>query len=1204
MRLLALTILTLFDLFTSSDVNLVIHLIPHSHVDAGWLDTIESNFDSNVAQILSKVVDLLDGDTNRRFVWAEVFYFKKWYENLSQSEKERCKKLVQEGRLEFVNGGMVEHDEASNRVEDILFQMSLGHGWLEKHFGVKPKIGWQIGNAGHSEVSPTIYSAMNFEGLVIDNIHFQLLQQFKSEKHLEFVWGNLDAIFTHVLDSGFEAPIGFDFESSNGVRPVTNAKRRAERLIHIMRERASNFRTHNILVPFGGVSRFIEADKQFTNMEKLMRHINEKMPDISIRFSSASEYFTAVRETAAVTGLTFPKYTGDFYPYADDKQSYWTGSYSSRMALKDASRNILTLVNSAQLFFSFARARVDAFGADVPYIKSIVNGLVETDPLSVPDFSKYLFEKLQSAQAAASLMTHHHAIAGTSSATVVSDYLSLIHNAENDANLVLHSSMSQLLTKRPALFNAAGPRIQPMLTTTSFNIVAELLQDTEKVDHPVIIFNAHSISKPKVIRIYVGTVWEKVSHIQVVDDHGNSIRAQLCHQIIGGRKKDDPWTTKIYLTFVASVPPMAFRTYFVFLTSARERIKQSQMVTASTPITHVLNTGTTEVSDNGIEILDNAASKQLNGIKIENDALIVEVDITTGLLKSIQDKATQRTTLVKEKFFRYAGSGNTGVHVLQSSASPTEIDFNSQVLIAWTRGPLFDQIQTTGNGIAQIIRVWKGEPELEGFVETVMLVNSELNADIAVRFETNMNTEEVFYTDNALGDLVKRNNGAEVQRYTYPAVSTVALRDASRLGQVLGIIAKTPFGASSPVIDSGNGCLQITLHRNHETNDKKGMNEPMNDFSTTHFSALLVVRPQNAFMEELPKLIDFVQNPAQPLFAHETPLLQQILTRSNWASRFNTRLSLLKDGVSNIITSLSPRDAFSNQVVVQMRNRSPNKVSEFNFNQMFDSENKVDGFQKCSANGLVYEKSSIKLRTTLSTHGGVEYLAKPEIPVKESEYHLAPGEIQTFIVSFSVLQDEQLSSSMYDIQQKDDPPTAAPENRIRVPSVSSIEKTVVISSHPSKDELESSATRHREKASAMERRIRMYNSNIDALLAEVSEFESQNKLDLRDAALHDLKLAEASLQQATVSLQYSREQLQQVALQLQTFYGLTIGPELGHRETEAAVHGAVAGAGAMLLLIVAANWIRSGLKMKKGYVPISWALNNSDASLLPTSKSH
>jgi hypothetical protein len=54
--------------------------------------------------ILDAVINTLITHKQRTFIWAEVSYFKKWYDAKDETIKMAVKQVLNEGRLEFVTG--------------------------------------------------------------------------------------------------------------------------------------------------------------------------------------------------------------------------------------------------------------------------------------------------------------------------------------------------------------------------------------------------------------------------------------------------------------------------------------------------------------------------------------------------------------------------------------------------------------------------------------------------------------------------------------------------------------------------------------------------------------------------------------------------------------------------------------------------------------------------------------------------------------------------------------------------------------------------------------------------------------------------------------------------------------------------------------------------------------------------------------------
>ncbi|PKI59891.1 hypothetical protein CRG98_019664, partial [Punica granatum] len=86
-----------------------VHLVPHSHDDVGWLKTIDQYYvGSNnsiqgacVENTIDSLVESLLRDPNRKFIYAEMAFFERWWVTQSPETQEQVKKLVDSGRLEF-----------------------------------------------------------------------------------------------------------------------------------------------------------------------------------------------------------------------------------------------------------------------------------------------------------------------------------------------------------------------------------------------------------------------------------------------------------------------------------------------------------------------------------------------------------------------------------------------------------------------------------------------------------------------------------------------------------------------------------------------------------------------------------------------------------------------------------------------------------------------------------------------------------------------------------------------------------------------------------------------------------------------------------------------------------------------------------------------------------------------------------------------
>jgi alpha-mannosidase len=154
---LFLLLITAVDRIYSEQI--IVHVIPHSHDDAGWLWTFDEYFYGNntskcVKCILDGTLESLLSDPRRTFVEVEIAFFSKWYLALSEEKKN----LVKSGRWEFANAGWVMHDEATTYYQHFVDNMRLGLQFIQKEFNKSVETAWFIDPFGHS--SSNVYNTL------------------------------------------------------------------------------------------------------------------------------------------------------------------------------------------------------------------------------------------------------------------------------------------------------------------------------------------------------------------------------------------------------------------------------------------------------------------------------------------------------------------------------------------------------------------------------------------------------------------------------------------------------------------------------------------------------------------------------------------------------------------------------------------------------------------------------------------------------------------------------------------------------------------------------------------------------------------------------------------------------------------------------------------------------------------------------------
>jgi alpha-mannosidase len=118
---------------------------------------------ASVQLIIDTVIDELMMDPKKKFTYVEMKFFSMWWRQQSDGMKNKVRQLVQQGRLEIVNGGWSMHDEACTHYEDMINNMMFGHQFLQQELGVRPRIGWHVDPFGHSSGNPRLFADMGFD---------------------------------------------------------------------------------------------------------------------------------------------------------------------------------------------------------------------------------------------------------------------------------------------------------------------------------------------------------------------------------------------------------------------------------------------------------------------------------------------------------------------------------------------------------------------------------------------------------------------------------------------------------------------------------------------------------------------------------------------------------------------------------------------------------------------------------------------------------------------------------------------------------------------------------------------------------------------------------------------------------------------------------------------------------------------------------
>lgn len=788
-----------------------VHLVAHTHDDVGWLKTVDQYYvGSNnsiqgacVQNVLDSLIPALLADKNRKFIYVEQAFFQRWWRDQSETMQHVVKQLVSSGQLEFINGGMCMHDEAVTHYIDMIDQTTLGHRFIKKDFGVTPRVGWQIDPFGHSAVQAYLLGAeIGFDSLFFGRIDYQDRAKRKNEKSLEVVWqasksfGSSAQIFAGAFPENYEPPPGGFYFEVNDPSPVVqddinlfdyNVQERVDAFVAAAVSQANITRTNHIMWTMGTDFKYQYAHSWFRQMDKLIHYVNMD-GRVNALYSTPSIYTDAKH----ATNEHWPLKTGDFFPYADRANGYWTGYFASRPALK-------RYVRMMSGYYLAARQL------------EFYNGRSNTGPNT-----DSLADSLAIAQ-------HHDAVTGTEKQHVANDYAKRLSIGYTEAEKLVASSLACLVesASHTGCQRSTTKFQQCPLLNISYCPASEvdLSQGRNLI---VVVYNALGWARDDVIQfpvfnenviVHDSEKREIVSQIIPIADAFVGLRNSHVNAYLGRSPVEMP---KYWLAFTVSVPPFGFSTYSI--SSAKRAGAHSSK---SSVYTFRSEKSAVEVGQGNLKLTFSADKiKHANYVNSRS---------------SVKESVEQTFSF----YAGYNGTGNdkdpqnSGAYIFRPNGT-FPINPESQVPLTVMRGPVLDEVhQQVSQWIYQITRLYKGREHVEvEFIVGPIPIEDGIGKEVATQITTTMETNKTFYTDSNGRDFIKRIRDyrtdwdLEVNQpfagNYYPINLGIYFQDDKK---EFSVLVDRALGGSSLV----DGQIELMLHRRLLLDDSRGVAEALNE---------------------------------------------------------------------------------------------------------------------------------------------------------------------------------------------------------------------------------------------------------------------------------------------------------------------------------------------------------------------------------------
>uniref|UniRef100_A0A8C5LRI1 Alpha-mannosidase n=1 Tax=Leptobrachium leishanense TaxID=445787 RepID=A0A8C5LRI1_9ANUR len=734
---------------------LQVFVVPHSHNDPGWVKTFDDYFRDQTQHILNNMVVKLQEDKGRKFIWAEISYFSKWWDSLDNQKREAVKRLIDLEQLEIVTGGWVMTDEASAHYFSIIDQLIEGHQWLERNLGVKPKSGWAVDPFGHSPTMAYFLKRSGLSNMLIQRVHYSVKKHFSEKKFLEFFWrqnwdlGSRTDMLCHMMPFySYDVPhtcgpdpkicCQFDFKRLPGGRvncpwrvpPEAihpgNVQHRAWMILDQYRKKSTLYRTNILLVPLGDDFRYTESsewDQQYQNYQSLFDYMNTH-PELHVKaqFGTVSDYFDALRKASNIENNPsfFPAVSGDFFTYADRDDHYWSGYFTSRPFYKRLDRVMESHLRTAEILYSLA----------------LVQTKKSSNLKTFPSVEHY--KLLTEARRNLGLFQHHDAITGTAKDWVAVDYgTRLFHSLLNLKRVIIDTAHILILKDKERYnYNPSAPffsmdDVQP----TQDALPQKTVLKVTKNPRYLAVFNPSDQERFTVVSVYVNS-----PKTEVLDAGGKLVKFQI----------SAVWTDSTsvsqdtyQVSFLAHLPALGIVVYKLVESESLEASKAEYTIFVRGRSNKVISDGVFQITE-----LDNIADE----LSIENAFLKLGFSETTGLLEKVKTKSDGKVHKVKVGFAWYGTTSNrdkSGAYLFIPDGEAKPYVATDPPIVRVGYGSLFSEVVCFFSHVTHTVRLYniKGVEGQSAELSNIVDIRGEFNREIVMRIVSDVNSLNRFYTD-------------------------------------------------------------------------------------------------------------------------------------------------------------------------------------------------------------------------------------------------------------------------------------------------------------------------------------------------------------------------------------------------------------------------------------------------------------------------
>nr|XP_048721949.1 alpha-mannosidase 2x isoform X3 [Caretta caretta] len=783
---------------------LQVFVVPHSHNDPGWIKTFEKYYADQTQHILNSMVLKLREDPRRRFIWSEISFFSKWWDNISTQKRAAVRRLVGNGQLEMVTGGWVMPDEANSHYFAMIDQLIEGHQWLEKNIGVTPRSGWAVDPFGHSATMPYLLRRANLTSMLIQRVHYAIKKHFAATHNLEFMWRQTWATM---------CPTPAALTPRSAASLTSSACLGAGSTVHGRCPPEPSLRptwpnghtscwTSTARRPSCSAARCCWCLWETTSATTSPRSGTPSSSTTSASSTSSTPTPACTCRTGIVPGMKppgFPVLSGDFFSYADREDHYWTGYYTSRPFYKSLDRVLEAHLRGAEVLYSLALSHARHAGLDSRY------------PLS--DYAL-----LTEARRALGLFQHHDAITGTAKEAVVVDYgVRLLHSLVNLKRVISNAAHYLVLGDKEAYrYDPAGPFLgmdDMRLNQDSLPEKTVIKLDTSP--RFVVLFNPLEQERLSVVSLLVSS-----PRVRVLSEEGQPLAVQLSAQ---WSSATDMVPDVYQVSIMTRLPALGL--------SVLQLYKSFDSHTTLMSSVHLHLHGR-DLPVRPREVFPvRVVPATSDDFCLDNQHMQACFSGLTGLLQSVRWAGEEHK--LSSEFLIYgtrSAKDKSGAYLFLPDGDAKPYAPKEPPVVRVTEGPFFSEVASYYQHVQQVVRLYN-VPGVEGLsldLSCLVDIRDHVNKEMALRLSTSIASEDTFFTDLNGFQIQPRRflKKLPLQANFYPMPAMAYIQDKqSRLtlhtAQALGVSSLR------------SGQLEVILDRRLMQDDNRGLGQGLKDNKRT-----------------------------------------------------------------------------------------------------------------------------------------------------------------------------------------------------------------------------------------------------------------------------------------------------------------------------------------------------------------------------------